>query len=339
MRLNGQTDPTFIAESWLDEGRRVALATVVRAWGSAPRPLGSHLIIDADGNFEGSVSGGCVEGDVIAAAAEVLETGQPALLEFGVSNEIAWRAGLSCGGSIGIFVEEILDPSIIRMINSHRRHRQACATLVDLEKGGMIVAPGGASAPEYGHSAIPADAFARAPQLYTDADRNIFINVYRPRVRLILIGAVHISQSLIVIAGNLGWETVVIDPRSGFASEERFPSAHLIPEWPQDAMRTIALDETTALAALTHEPRIDDFPLRKALEAGCFYVGALGSQKTHQKRIERLLASGLEPRLIDRIEAPIGLDIGATTPEEIAIAIAAQIINTQRKGALAWRSA
>ncbi|WP_428674066.1 XdhC family protein [Roseibium sp.] len=160
---------------------------------------------------------------------------------------------------------------------------------------------------------------------------DVFLNVSVPAPRLVIIGAVHISQALVPMAGIAGLDVAVIDPRTAFATEERFPGGGLKAEWPEDALKDAPLDSYTALAAVTHDPKIDDYPLMEALKAGCFYVGALGSRKTHGKRLERFQDAGLDPALSDRIDAPIGLDIGAASPEEIAVAVLAAIIRALRK--------
>ena len=158
----------------------------------------------------------------------------------------------------------------------------------------------------------------------------LFLTVSVPPPRLVLIGAVHISQALVPMAQIAGFDVVVIDPRTAFATPERFPGGTLLAEWPEDVQDQVALDPYTAVAALTHDPKIDDAPLRAALAAGCFYVGALGSRKTHGKRLERFTEAGLAPELFDRIDAPIGLDIGAASPEEIAVAVLGAIIKALR---------
>ena len=160
---------------------------------------------------------------------------------------------------------------------------------------------------------------------------DVFLTVSVPSPRLVIIGAVHISQALVPIAEIAGLDVTVIDPRTAFATEERFPGSSLKPEWPEDVLKETPLDAYTAVAAVTHDPKIDDFPLMEALKTGCFYVGALGSRKTHGKRLERFQEAGLNPSLFERIDAPIGLDIGAASPEEIAVAVLGSIITALRK--------
>ncbi len=262
-----------VAQKWYSGGRKLALATVMETWGSAPRPVGSHLVIDGEGNFEGSVSGGCVEVDVISAALEVITDGKSRTLDFGVSDEVAWQAGLSCGGRIRVQIEKITS----------------------------------------------------AGQL----DRIKTVEVASPR--LIVIGAVHITKALCVMAPAAGLELSIIDPRPAFATEARFAGVSVHANWPDEVLADIKLDRFCAVAVLSHDPKIDDFPLIEALRAECFYVGALGSRKTHARRLERLREGGVAEELLTRIHAPIGLDIGAVGPHEIAVAIVAEVIAVWRE--------
>ncbi len=310
------------AEAWLRAGRGVALATVVETWGSAPRPVGSHLVVDAAGNFLGSVSGGCVEGAVIEAAMAAIDSGCGRLLSFGVADETAWRVGLSCGGRIAVYVaplEARLD--VLQALNAARAARSALALVTTLENGALSLAgpddPALAAALRSGKSGLAGDG-AR------------FVDVHVPGVRLVVIGAVHVSQALAPMARLVGMPLTIIDPRTAFATPERFPGVALLAQWPEEALKTLRLDHYTALIALTHDPKIDDFALRAALEADCRYVGALGSRKTHARRCERLADLG---ERLARIKAPIGLDIGALSPAEIAVSILAQVIGEMRKGA------
>ncbi|SER45602.1 XdhC family protein [Rhizobium sp. NFR03] len=320
-------DPLLLAQAWHEQGRAVALATVIETWGSAPRPVGSHLVIDEDGNFDGSVSGGCVEGAVVAEAMDVIASGEARVLDFGVADETAWQVGLSCGGQIRVLVQKVdagLDRSSLRRLNDLRASRRAVASRTDIETGQTMVFAEGESAPEDVSTAFVSGVSR------LDADGAGFINVYRPPPRLVVIGAVHIAQALVPMAGIAGFTTLVIDPRTAFATPERFGGVDLVADWPEDVLPERPLDAYTALAAITHDPKIDDTALEAALRAGCFYVGALGSRKTHARRVERLQALGLSPEVIARISAPIGLSIGAATPAEIAVSILADIIQSLR---------
>jgi xanthine dehydrogenase accessory factor len=320
------------ALDWLDEGRSVALATVVQTWGSAPQPVGSQLVIDGEGNFLGSVSGGCVEAEVIAQAAEVIATRKPRTIEFGVEDETAWKVGLACGGTIRIFVES-LEPQereLLHRLIGDVETRRKVALVTDFATGARSLA----HAPDDVEPKIaPAleDAFRRDKSVAVPADDGeLFINVFNPIVRLIIVGAVHVAQQLVLMARAVGHQVVVLDPRQAFATEERFGDAEIVRDWPEEALPKIGLNDRTAIVVLTHDPRIDDPALILALASDAFYIGALGSRKTHAKRVERLLKAGVAPEAIERIHAPIGLDIGAEGAAEIALSIIAEITAEQR---------
>jgi xanthine dehydrogenase accessory factor len=331
-------DPSLLAKAldWQAEGRLVALATVIQTWGSAPQPVGSQLVIDADGNFLGSVSGGCVEAEVITEAIEVIATAKPKALEFGVEDDKAWSVGLACGGAIRIFVEPLAaksgapgDSALPRLMGDVAARRKV-ALITHLGSGARSLAhaPG-----DVGPDLAPAldEAFRRDRGVaLTQGDGEIFINVFNPTIRLIIVGAVHVAQPLAPMARALGYEVTVVDPRSAFATDERFGKVAISREWPDEALPKIGLDGRTALIALTHDPKIDDPALIAALSSDAFYVGALGSRKTHAKRVERLLQAGVSPGDVARIHAPVGLDIGAQGAAEIALSIIAEIIAVQR---------
>jgi xanthine dehydrogenase accessory factor len=219
-----------------------------------------------------------------------------------------------------------MDPYALKTLNAERRARRAAILVTDLADGrDRVVKEGDAVAGALGEAI--AKAFRSGSSGSVEADgRNFFLNVHVPRPRLVVVGAVHISQALAPMAKIAGYDMEIIDPRTAFATEDRFPDVALSAEWPEDVLKRQPLDGYTALAAVTHDPKIDDFALKAALDAGCFYVGALGSRKTHAKRVERLLALGATAEAIERIHAPIGLNIGAASPAEIAVAVLAQVI-------------
>ena len=223
-----------------------------------------------------------------------------------------------------------MDVAALKTLNAERRARRAAILVTDLDGGGdRIVREGDTVAGDLG--AAIAKAFRTGNSGAIDAEgRNFFLNVHLPQPRLVVIGAVHISQALAPMAQIAGYPLEIIDPRTAFASADRFPDVELHADWPETVLRDRPLDSYCALAAVTHDPKIDDFALKAALDAGCFYVGALGSRKTHAKRVERLLALGATADQIARIHAPIGLDIGAASPAEIAVAVLAQVIRTFR---------
>ncbi len=223
-----------------------------------------------------------------------------------------------------------MDPHLLKELNVERRARRAAILVTDLEDGcDRLVRERDVVDGALGSALERAFQSGKSATIEADG-RSCFLNVHLPPARLVVIGAVHISQALAPMAALSGFDMTVIDPRTAFATPERFDSVALIAQWPDDALKQVPLDAYTAVAALTHDPKIDDDPLHAALKANCFYVGALGSRKTHAKRVDRLLARGLTLEEINRISAPIGLDIGAASPAEIAVAIMAEIITSLR---------
>lgn len=295
--------------AWRNAGHKTAIATVIQTWGSAPRRRGAHLIVRDDGLFEGSVSGGCVEGDVIAQAIEVIAAGHAKRVDYGVSEARAWEVGLACGGQISIFVQPIhkdgFPSELIEQIAQNRKTGQRLAVTTDLESGLSIAGD--------------------HPQA------TAFVQTYDPPLRLAIIGAVHISQALLPIAAQLGYQTLIIDPRTAFATSERFPGAHIDTRWPDEVLPDWKPDGASAVITLTHDPKIDDPALTIALNSEAFYIGALGSRHTHSARIERLGAAGFSEESLARIHGPVGLSIGAANPAEIALSIMAGITAAWRR--------
>lgn len=219
-----------------------------------------------------------------------------------------------------------MDPHILKALNEERRARRAVVVVTDLKDGSSrLVREGDHVEGELGKAVAEAFRTGRSGVLDLEG-RSVFLNAHLPKPWLVVIGAVHISQALAPMARIAGYPVEIIDPRTAFATPDRFPDVPLHADWPEDVLKTRPLDGYTALAALTHDPKIDDFPLKAALDAGCFYVGALGSRKTHAKRVERLLAVGATEDQIARVDAPIGMDIGAASPAEIAVAVLAQVV-------------
>ena len=313
-------------------GHGVALATVVETWGSAPRRAGSQMAVDADGDFVGSVSGGCVEAAILTEAADVIADGGTRMLDFGVSAARAWTVGLACGGRIRILVEPLVVPDaaeddaldIIDRLLDARARRAAVVHATALDGGSHRLIFPGQSDP-LSDPAGAALAAGRACVAETD-DGPLLLNPFEPTLRLIVVGAVHIAEPLVRIAVVLGHAVTVIDPREVFLRPDRFDGADLIDAWPEEAFATLGLDARTAVVVLTHVPEIDDRALTAALASPAYYVGALGSRRSHAGRLERLAAAGLGPQALARIDGPIGLDIGAEGPSEIAVAIVAGIV-------------
>lgn len=312
------------ALSWHRDGAGAALATVVETWGSAPRRIGAQLAISGDGRIEGSVSGGCVEGAVIVEAMEALEEGAHRLLEFGVSDDDAFAVGLACGGTIRILVEPVgsaMPEALLADLVRARADRKAMAYAVNVETGERRLA---------GPEAFPNRM--RMDRSGFEEDAQTFVAVHNPPLRLVVVGAVHIAQALVPMARIAGYDPVVIDPRDTFASPARFPDTRLMHDWPDEAVETLGLDARTALVLLTHDPKLDDPAIMAALKADVFYIGALGSTRTHAKRVARLEEAGFTAQQIGRIRGPIGLDIGAAGPAEIAVATLAQMTQVLRQG-------
>jgi xanthine dehydrogenase accessory factor len=327
---------------WMSDQRPIAIATVVSTWGSSPRQSGSKMAVRADGTMVGSVSGGCVEGAVTTAALDIIEGADPQLLKFGVPDDTAWDVGLACGGSIEVFVQ-MLDRELFiqaaklidlqktfAMITCIEGSDGECGEQVLIDSAGAFVA-GQAELLEDLHHGALISALERGGSGRLDITslpgRAFFIDVISPPKKLILVGGVHISIALANIAHQLGYRTIVVDPRRLFATDERFPAVdQLLRAWPLEAYQQIGLDRETAIAVLTHDPKIDDPAVIGALEHPVFYIGVLGSRKTHASRLERLRQAGCDEQQLDRLHAPIGLHIGAQSPEEIALSIMAEIV-------------
>ena len=318
-----------IALDWHRAGRGAVLATVVETWGSAPRQPGSQLVIDGSGQIMGSVSGGCVEGAVITEAQEALADGTPRVLTFGVSDETAFTVGLACGGTIRILLEPVgavLPEPMLADLVAARAARAPRAYLVNLETWERRLTAG------------PGDPLADAIAARMRADRSgmeegvWFVAIHNPGLRLVVVGAVHIAQPLVQMARACGYDCTLIDPRETFGSAARFPGERILDDWPDEALAALGPDARTAVVTLTHDPKLDDPAIRAALASNVFYLGCLGSTRTHAKRLDRLAAAGFAPAQIARIHAPVGLNIGAKSPAEIAISIMAQITQVLRQG-------
>lgn len=302
-------DPVLAAaRAWA--GEPLAIATVTSTWGSAPRPRGSHMLIHADGRFEGSVSGGCVESDILATAADILAGAPFAVRRYGIADAAAWDVGLPCGGEIEVMVQPVaadgFDPELFDRIAAAADRGDALTVATDLDTG----------------ISAPSDAGTQ------DAAARVFLNRYDPPRRLLIVGAVQIAQGLAAMAATLGIATTVIDPRARFLTTERFPGVTLDDRWPDEAIAALRPDAATAVVTLSHDTKIDDPALIAALAAPTAYVGALGSRRSHAARRERLSAAGVADGDLDRIDGPVGLDIGAIGPSEIALSIAAAMVRT-----------
>jgi len=316
-------DTPETALAWHRAGKGAALATVVETWGSAPRRVGSQLAISGEGEIAGSVSGGCVEGAVVAEALDAIEAGKPVMLEYGVSDDDAFAVGLACGGTIRVLVEpvgSVLPENLLADLVLAREGRLPVAYVTGMQTDRRLE--------REGH-----EARFRMDRSGFDEDGETFIAVHNPPLRLIVVGAVHIAQALVPMARIAGYDPLLVDPRESFASETRFPGETVLHDWPDEGLRALGLDARTALVLLTHDPKLDDPALIEALRSDVFYIGALGSTRTHASRVARLEAAGITQDEIARIHAPIGLDIGAAGPAEIAVSILAEMTRVLRRGA------
>jgi xanthine dehydrogenase accessory factor len=330
-------------DRWRANGKPVALATVIQTWGSSPRKAGAKMAMTAQEEITGSVSGGCVEGAVYDCGVETLKTRKPQLLHFGVADETAWEVGLACGGSIDVFVKPLND-ALYQAARTVVIEDKAAALLTIIRGADLIIgeemlcrADGvtvggiGSGLDEAAFIAMKAALASRqSARVNLDDSTEAFIEVILPSPQLIAVGGVHITMALVELARTLGYRTVVIDPRSAFGNAGRFANVDmLIQKWPDEALREIEIHHSTAMAMLTHDPKLDDPALKIALTSPAFYVGALGSKKTQAARRERLLADGVSEAHLKRLRGPIGLEIGASSPQEIALAIMAEIITAQ----------
>ncbi len=351
---------------WEADGADIGRAVVVRTFGSAPRPEGAVLLESADGRIAGSVSGGCVEG----AAAEEIErartTGRSRVIRYGISDEVAWDVGLACGGTIDVLIEPVVPapgaaaargsvepgPGETRPIGTavvtplppdappaefgpHEPGEGAppAAPLLVRDDGSL---EGSLGSPELDAALVEVarDALARGLSRTVElGGRALFVEAFPVRPRLVVVGAVESARTLVRIAAELGYETVVVDGRAAFATPERFPTVdRLVVGRPDEVADEIGLGPNDAVAVLTHDPKFDEPAIVEALRRQCWYVGAVGSRKTQRDRRERLLAAGLTEEELSRLRGPIGLDLGGRAPAETALAIMAEIVAIRYDG-------
>ncbi len=341
-------------EKWQGQGKSIAQATVVHVWGSAPRPLGSRMAISSDGDIAGSVSGGCVEGAVVEVARTVIDSGVPKLVRFDVTNDEAWSVGLTCGGVLEVFIAALDSGSEAQQALESELASDRISTLATIVDGpgagNQLLIRGDGSrrgdlgSPDLNTWAIwaaahdlPDGAAGRrkietrngevAPKEGPYEVIDVFLEAKAPRPKLIIIGAVHVAIPLVSFAKTMGFRTIVVDPRSAFATEERFAHAdEILVKWPEEAFAEIGINATTSVAVLSHDLKIDVPALRAALGSPARYVGALGSKKTQAKRVAALQDDGVADEQIARIHSPIGLDIGGRRAEEIALSVIAEVV-------------
>ena len=337
-------------ERWHREGKPIAIASVISIVGSAPRGVGATLALTAAGDIAGSVSGGCVEPAVIEVGLKTLRTGQPKILSYGITEEQnVEQIGLSCGGQIEVFVERLanLEP-LAAALKAQQPIVRAVVISAPEEDGAtpgasMLVPEQGELVGSSGDIALDAAVAAKARDLLREGESamatveiaekaaQIFFAVYPPEPTLVIVGAGHITIPLTRLAKMLDYRVTVIDPREAFATRERIPDADdLLLEWPDEALAHLPVSSATAVAVLTHDDKFDVPALKAALNSPASYVGAIGSRGTRERRDRRLREAGVTDEQIGRIHGPIGINIGAQTPEEIALAILAQIVAVRR---------
>lgn len=320
--MTGDLDIPRAALDWHRDGTGAALATVIETWGSAPRPVGSQLAISGTGEMAGSVSGGCVEGAVVVESLDALRDGEVRDLTYGVSDDEAFAVGLACGGRIRVLVEPVgrtLDEALLAALIEALADRRPVAYVADLTGSDRRLETAG-------HAAR-----FRDDRSGLEPDGRTFVGIFVPPLRLAVIGAVHIAQSLLPMARLVGYDATLIDPREAFGSAARFPGEPVRHDWPDAAVATFDPDARSAVVTLTHDPKLDDPAIMAALASPAFYIGCLGSTRTHAKRVARLEAAGVEPADLARLRAPVGLSIGARTPAEIAVAVMAEMTQCLRR--------
>jgi len=307
-------------ERWRAAGERIAVATVVATRRSAPRPIGSKLAVSESGELAGSVSGGCVESEVVEAAREVLAGGEPRLLTFGISDDLALSVGLPCGGEIDVWVSEP-DPELLGRLADVTREERRAVAFTDLDDGTERLVPDG-------DDPVADDLIRGGHSKVVELHgRRVFADVFGPPPRLLVYGAVDTADALCAAARGLGWHTIVADARGRFATPERLPHAHeVIVAWPEETLAQVQPDHATAVVVLTHDDKFDIPMLIGTLTTDAYYIGALGSRRNQERRRGLLLEAGVDESALDRISGPAGLDIGAHTPAETAISMLAEIM-------------
>jgi xanthine dehydrogenase accessory factor len=342
-------------DAWQAEGVDFGRAVVVRTFGSAPRPAGAVLLAATDGRLAGSVSGGCVEGAAFEQISAARSDDRARVIRYGISDEQAWDVGLACGGTIDVLVEPRLRPEIARAARSAgvcvaiplpadappAEFGPAAPAQGEVPPPVVLVAEDGSLTGSLG--SVAADAALRTAALNAldrgesstveIEGRQVFLEAYPIRPRLVVVGAVEVARFLVRFAAELGYETIVIDGRASFATPARFPDVdQLIVGWPDEVADQIGLGPRDAAAVLTHDVKFDEPAIVEALRRGCRYVGAVGSRKTQGDRRERLREAGLTDAQLDQLRGPVGLDLGGRAPAETALAIIAEVVAERRGG-------
>jgi xanthine dehydrogenase accessory factor len=338
-------------DTWTTEGQPAGRAVVVRTFGSAPRPEGAVLIRADDGRIAGSVSGGCVEGAAAGEIERARADGHSRVIRYGISDEEAWDVGLACGGTIDVLVEPAVPAAAV---TAARERGSAVATILPpdappsafgrhepgdgavpeppivIDANGSLDRSLGSAADDAALAATAAEALLRGTsRTVTIGDRQVFVEAFPKKPRLVIVGAVEVARSLAVYAKELGYEVVVVDGRASFATPERFPADRvdrLIVGWPDEVAEDIGLGADDAVAVLTHDVKFDEPAIIEALHRGCRYVGAVGSRKTQGDRRARLRDAGVTDDELSRLRGPVGLDLGGRNPAETALAIIAEVV-------------
>lgn len=333
-------------ENWNSKQQKYAIARVIKTWGSSPRPMGSVLLINDAQEMVGSVSGGCVEGDVVKAAQDIIKNGGSKQLNYGVSNEEAWTVGLSCGGKLDVFIQEALSSKQAQLWEtlSNRLSNNLPCILVSrvgedaIEDGSssntLILEDGTTTGDELSEvvSKTALETYQKRKNSLIEVEgKNYFIQVFARKSQLLIIGAAHLSADLTALAKMYDFESIVIDPRAAFAQKTQFPIPpdQIIQAYPSEVLNQFALDAYSYAVILSHDPKIDDNALEVLLRSDVAYIGALGSKRTHAARMARLLEKGFADEERNRIQAPIGVNIKAKSPKEIALSIMGQIIEVK----------
>lgn len=326
--------------NWHREGKDIAMARVIKAKGSSPRPMGSFMFINSDGQMVGSVSGGCVEGEMVKNSRQIFESKESIKIGFGVADEEAWKVGLPCGGAIHTFIQKFdIENEVWKELIVCLKKNEPCAVITSLEEEGCRnVLYRFNTKSSLGDSMVLEDEVWEA---YTEKSHKIiesegvsyFIQIFPQKPRLLAIGAAHITADLITLASNFGFETIVIDPRGFFTKNFVFQTTpdQLINDYPSEVLGDLNIDSYTFCAILSHDPKIDDDAIEYLLNSDAAYIGALGSKRRHLRRIENLMERGYSQEQVNRIYGPIGVAINSITAREIALSIMAQIVEVQNK--------
>lgn len=334
-------------DRWQGQGEAVALATLVAVHRSAPRPPGARMVVTRGGALAGSIAGGCVEGDLVERAMQVLDGGQPVVVQYGIADELGFQVGLSCGGSVDVLIEPFVADAAWDTVRRAVELQQPAALAVALAPDALIgrriaVRPEGALTGGIDPDLDGPVTLAARRLLMEEGTRlltlpwrgqeaGIFIEAVLPPPHLLIVGATHAAIALSRMAKQLDFRVTVIDARSLFATRERFPDAdEMVRDWPDEALTALNLDCHAYVVVLTHDSKFDVPALARALRGGTRYIGAIGSRATHERRVEELRRQGFGDADLARIHAPIGLDLGARGPEELALAIMAEIVAARR---------